>query len=159
MEVNLLEKRFPNNSKQTYCPDNVMRNHIQWDTINNAPLNYFQLYSNINNPLTSKPARLGILLCLMPDCFSRQWGTHGSQWDNIIHIQFKVKSLFEGNGIVSSAWSYLILFQKYNFLRFKHQKRRRRNASWNCSIFFALDAEDTMKKLKSVFFEDFILTI
>ena len=31
-------------------------------------------------PNRPKPARLSILLCLMPDDFTRQWGTPGSQW-------------------------------------------------------------------------------
>ena len=39
--------------------------------------------SPLINPLTSKPARLSILLCLTPDDFTRQWGTPGSQWVNV----------------------------------------------------------------------------
>ena len=33
-------------------------------------------------PNRLKPARLSILLCLLPDDFTRQWGTPGSQWVN-----------------------------------------------------------------------------
>ena len=36
------------------------------------------------NSFTPKPARLSILLCLMPDDFTRQWGTPRSQWVKLL---------------------------------------------------------------------------
>ena len=41
--------------------------------LKNVPLTL----SCLNKP---KPARLRILLCLMPDSFTHQWGTPRSQW-------------------------------------------------------------------------------
>ena len=43
---------------------------------------------NLVNLLTPKPVRLSILLCLLPDDFTRQWGTPGSQWVNLSYFDF-----------------------------------------------------------------------
>ena len=51
----------------------------------NAALNsqpHSEKITGMFNPVTAKPAILSILLCLMPDDFTRQWGTPGSQWVN-----------------------------------------------------------------------------
>ena len=43
------------------------------------------------NPLTTKPARLSLLFCIMPDDFTHQWGTPRSQWVNIFDEMLQVK--------------------------------------------------------------------
>ena len=46
-----------------------------------------QDYNSLFNPLMPKPARLS--LCLMPDDFTRQWGTPRSQWVKVVFYYYE----------------------------------------------------------------------
>ena len=70
------------------------------------------------NPLTSKPARLSILLCLTPDDFTRQWRTPGSQWVKIKTLSDDCKTIFTNHNTVPKIGQITIVIINVSFILF-----------------------------------------
>ena len=98
---------FDDNDDISYdSNENPESNHDHTGVLKRAALSSRILLS-LWLPNRSKPARLSILLCLMPDNFTRQWGTPESQWVKALTVGWNLQTPAKSQTLnLQSQWVY-----------------------------------------------------